>query len=224
MIAAEELEEARLRTRRAFHAAKWQGRDAMIEIREIEHEILHPERRALAHRRELRRLQVRVGERRLGAPRARELRERAQHRNDLRAEQREPFAHEHEIRVVGHEGAGRAEMDERPRRGSRRGERLHVRHHIVPEAALELRRLGKIDVVEVRTHLRDAFVGDHGVSALVAHTQLALRLGEGQPELPPGAMAPLRRPQLQHRPRRVALAQRRAVSRVTAHRIMKSVE
>ena len=79
VIAAEDLEEARLRARRAFHAAAGQRRDAVIEVGEIEHEVLHPERRAFAHGRRLRRLQMRRTERRFGAPLARERRERAQH-------------------------------------------------------------------------------------------------------------------------------------------------
>ena len=65
VIAVEDLEEAGLRPRRALHAAAGQRGDAMIEVGEVEHEILHPERRALADGRGLRRLQVRGAERRL---------------------------------------------------------------------------------------------------------------------------------------------------------------
>ena len=72
VIAVEDLEEARLRARRALHAATGQRRDAMIEVGEVEHEILHPQRRALADGRRLRGLQMRRAERRLGAPLARE--------------------------------------------------------------------------------------------------------------------------------------------------------
>ena len=78
VVAVEELEEGRLRARRALHAAAGQRRDAVVEVREVEHEVLHPERRALADGRRLRGLEVRVAERRLVAPlRARTPRARA---------------------------------------------------------------------------------------------------------------------------------------------------
>ena len=79
VVAVEQLEEARLRAGRALHAAERQRRDAVLEVREVEHQVLHPQRRALADGRRLRGLEVRVAERRLVAPLARERRERAQH-------------------------------------------------------------------------------------------------------------------------------------------------
>ena len=50
VIAVEELEEGGLRAGRALAAAEGQRRDQMAEVREVEDEVLHPERRALARR------------------------------------------------------------------------------------------------------------------------------------------------------------------------------
>jgi len=60
MIAVEHLEKARLRAGRPLHATERQRGAPVIQVHQVEHEILHPERRPLAHGRELRRLQVRV--------------------------------------------------------------------------------------------------------------------------------------------------------------------
>ncbi len=84
---------------------------------------------------------------------AREHRQRLEGCDHLRAQQRQPLAHQHEVRVVGDERTRRAEMNERTRRGCDSRERLHVRHHIVPEPPLELAGGREVDVVEVRPHL-----------------------------------------------------------------------
>ena len=88
--------------------------DAMLEVGEVEHEVLHPERRALADGRELRGLEVRVAQRRLGAPLPRERGQRAHHRR--RASPRssaKPSRIRIRSRVVGDVGARRAEVDDR---------------------------------------------------------------------------------------------------------------
>src|SRR5205823_970040 len=79
VVALEQLEEAGLRAGGALHSTAWQRGDPMIEVGQVEDEVLHPERRTLADRRRLRRLQMRVAQSRLGAPLASERRECAQH-------------------------------------------------------------------------------------------------------------------------------------------------
>ena len=152
VVALEQLEEARLRAGRPLHAAQRQVREAEVEVREVEHEVLHPERRALADGGELRRLEVRVAERRLGlplAPRTRaSVRSTAITRVD--AQQPEPALHLDQVGVVGDVRARRAEVDHAARRRRRLAERVHVRHHVVPEAPLVLGDLREVDVVEVR--------------------------------------------------------------------------
>ncbi len=104
------------------------------------------------------------------------------------------------------------------RRRRRLAERVHVRHHIVAEAPFELARGLEVDVVEMRAHLRQPFVGDGG------DAELSLRLGEREPQPAPERVAPLRRPERDHRARGVAFGERRRVTLVIGHRTMKSVE
>src|SRR5262249_11052402 len=87
----------------------------------------------------------------------------------------------------------------------------HVRHHIVAKSALVRRHRIEVDVGEMCTHLRDRFVRNR-------HAELALGLGERQPELAPQSVPLRRRPELEHRSRRVALGQRRRVATVIGHR------
>ena len=68
VVAVEEREERRLRAGRPFHAAELERGDAMLDLLQIDHQVLRPERRALADGRELRRLEVRVAERRQVLP------------------------------------------------------------------------------------------------------------------------------------------------------------
>ena len=59
-----------------FTPRNLQRRDAVLQLLQVEHEVLRPERRALADGRELRRLEVRVAERRQVLPLHREGRQR----------------------------------------------------------------------------------------------------------------------------------------------------
>ena len=68
MVALEDLKEAGLGSRRSLDPAKGKSPAAIIDVLDVEHQILHPERGALADRRELGRLQVRVAQCRLIAP------------------------------------------------------------------------------------------------------------------------------------------------------------
>src|SRR6185437_895760 len=99
MVAAEDFEEACLRAGRAFDAAKGQRRDPVVELRDVEHEVLHPESGALADGRRLRRLQVSRAKRRLGAPFTRERGESAKRAYELGAEQAHAAPHEKQIGV-----------------------------------------------------------------------------------------------------------------------------
>ena len=120
VVAAEDLEEARLRARRSLDATTGQRRDAHVDVGEIEHQILHPQRRALADGRRLGGLKVRGAQGRLIGPRLRELGEAAQYVDDPAAEDRHALTHEDEVRVVGDERARRAVVDELLRFRARR--------------------------------------------------------------------------------------------------------
>ena len=193
VVAVEELEEARLRAGRALHAAEGQRGDAMIEIGEVEHEVLHPERRALADGRRLRRLQMRGAERRLGAPLAREVASAREDADDLRrAAARVP----RRMRIRSALSVTNALVAPRWMKPLRRrrdvAERVDVRHHVVAEAPLVRGDDVEVDVVEVRAHLRDRLVGNR-------NAELLLGFGEREPEPAPEAVARRRRPELEHR-------------------------
>src|SRR5439155_9288194 len=64
VVAVEQFEEARLRPGGPLAAPEGQRRYPLPERRGVEREILEPERGALPHRRELRGLEVGIGERR----------------------------------------------------------------------------------------------------------------------------------------------------------------
>ena len=150
MVALEDLEEARLRAGRSLHAAEGKRAAAVIDILDIEHQVLHPERGALADRRELRGLKVRVAERRLVAPLLGERRQRAKHVERAAAKQIQPATHQNEIGVVGDVGAGGAQMDERLCLRRDVAEGMHVRHHVVTETVLVTGDRIEVDVVEIR--------------------------------------------------------------------------
>ena len=119
-----------------FTPRKRQRRDAVIEIREVEHEVLHPERRALADGRGLRRLEMRVAERRLvRATRARTSPSAREHVDDLRAQQ---LQRRRACRIRSALSVTYALVAPRWMNGRAAGrdvaERVHVRHHVVPEA------------------------------------------------------------------------------------------
>ena len=63
MCPLEQLQEGSLRACRATHATEAQSVDTMIELFDVEQQVLNPERGALAHRRRLSRLEVRVCQR-----------------------------------------------------------------------------------------------------------------------------------------------------------------
>src|SRR5260221_9221615 len=100
VIALEELEKTCLRSGRALYAAEGHRGNAMVHVGEIQHEILHPERRAFADRGRLGWLQMRVAKRGLRAPLARERAEHAQNAENAAAQELQAAAHHDEIRVV----------------------------------------------------------------------------------------------------------------------------
>ena len=110
--------------------------------------------------RELGRLQVRVPQRGLVAPGAREAGEFPQRIDDLGAEQGEPLAHQDQLSVVGDVTRRRAVVDEAAGGGGHVAKGVHVGHHVVAKALLVRRHGREVDVVEVRAHLRDRLVGN----------------------------------------------------------------
>ncbi len=216
MVVAEQLEERRLGSRGALAAAEPQRLQPVAQLLDVEAEVLHPERGALAHGGELRGLEVRVGEAGEVGRADREALQRGEHGDQPAEQQAQAVAHHDEIRVVGDERAGGAEVEEGPGGGRLIGVGVHVRHHVVAVAALVAGRGGEVHVVQVRPKLRDGLIGDR-------ETELALRLREREPEPAPQADAVRLAPETLHGGRRVARAERRGPALV-AHRNTRSVK
>ena len=188
----------------------------MLDVTEIEHQVLHPERRALADGRQLRGLQVRVAERRFCLPVRRERRQRPQHADESGANELEAASHLDEVAIVGDVAARRAEMDDPAGRGRHIAERVHVCHHVVPEPALVFRHRGEVDVVQMRAHLVERGLGD-------VDAERTLGFREREPEPSPEPVSHLRAPEFEHGGRGVAVGQRGAILGVR-HEMRKSVE
>ena len=158
---------------------KRQRLEPVAELLEVEHEVLHPERRALADGGELGRLEVGVAEaghaRAVRAANASSAASTAMSRPRSR---REPVAHEDQVGVVGDERAGGAEVDERPRRRRLVAEGVDVRHHVVPEPALVRAAAAR------STSSRWARIWASASSG-IGEAELALGLGEREPEPAP---------------------------------------
>ena len=103
----------------------------------------------------------------------------------------ERLADEHEVGVVGDEGARGPEVDDRT--GSRTviGEGVEMSKHVVPHPALVVGRPGKVDRVEVSPHFGELLRRD-------GQAQFGLALGEGQPDPPPERVAVVVAPQPRH--------------------------
>ena len=154
MIAVEQLQEAGLRAGRAFHAAGLERRDAVLDFRQIERQIVGPQARPPADGRRLRRLQVREAERRQVAILFGEVGQRDDHRRQPPGDHLQRLAHQNQVGVVGDVAACGAQVNDRPGRGALVAVGVDVGHHVVPQLALVLVGGVEIDVVDVRPAAR----------------------------------------------------------------------
>jgi hypothetical protein len=113
-IASEEKEERGLGTGRSLGSQEAQLAAGPTDRLEVHQEIGGPERGALSNRRRLRRLIVRVGERRQVPMREGEVPEPPEDFDEPAFDEREPLAHLHEIGVVRHVSRGRAPVQDPP--------------------------------------------------------------------------------------------------------------
>ena len=204
IVSVEQLEEARLRAGGALHAPELKRIETVQQLFGVEQELLHPERDPLAHRGELRGLEVRVGEAGQGAVAPRQVPQRDEHRCDAAQQQAQPLPHQHEVGVVGDVRAGGAEVEEGPRGGSLLAEVMDVRHHVMAQPLLMLGGALQVHVVQVGAQLRERLIGN-------VEAELLLRLHQREPQAPPQPDAPPLAPQRLHRRRGVALRQGRVV-------------
>ena len=156
-----------MRSRRPLDPAEPERFQPVNHFFGVEQEVLHPQRDALAHGRELRRLEVGVGEAGQGAVLARDLAERHQHRGEPTEQQLQPLPHQQEVGVIGHVGAGSAEVEIGAGGGCLLAERVDVRHDVVAQALLVLGGPLEIHVVEVPAQLRQGLVGNRQAQLLL---------------------------------------------------------
>ena len=209
-VAAEEVQVARLRPGGALRAAERQFVDGAVERGQVEHEVLDVEGEALAERGELGGLEVREAEHRHGFVFGGELREVVDQVQQFRAQDLHAVAHLDQLGVVRHETARRAEVDDAFRLRADLAERADVAHHVGPHFRLDPLRLLEIDVVEVRAHFVQLFIGDRQSERLFA-------LGEREPETPPGGVFPLGREIVAHFLACVTSGQGVLIGRVILH-------
>jgi hypothetical protein len=179
VVALEQRQERGLRAGRALDAPEREAPLELVQVRQVQGEVLDPERGALAERGRLGRLQVRQPEDRPRLPLEREGAESAQHVDELHAHEREPVAQDHEVGVVGDVAGGRAEVQDPARRPAALAPGVHVGHHVVAQLALEALGQLEVHVLEVRAQLGELGVRDR-------QAELLLALGQREPDAVPG--------------------------------------
>ena len=191
LVAVEQLHERGLRPRGALHAAEGEVLDLVLQVLQVDHQVLVPQGRSLAHRHQLRRLVVREAQGRKGLVLLREVAQSMDHTHKLAKDQVRGFTNLDQIGVVANVAGSRAQVDDRHRVRTQLAERMNVRHHVMSQ--LLLLRLGKlvVDVVDVGLHLIDLLVSD-------VQTQLLLGSRQSNPQLPPGGELHIRRPDIAH--------------------------
>jgi hypothetical protein len=151
VLAAEQRQKTRLGTRRPLGAAGAQCGDAMFQFGEVKRQVIYPQTSALADGRWLGRLQVSERQARQRSVPRRKSRQGIHHRRQPTADQRQPFAHQEQVGVVGDVTTCGAEMDDRSRLGTHIAVSVNVRHHIVPQLPLVAGRGVEVDIVNLRT-------------------------------------------------------------------------
>ena len=191
MVAVKQLQEARLRPGGPLDAAERHVLQPRLDILQIEQQIVHPQGRPLAHRRQLGRLEVGEAERRdrlVGIGKDRQFLEQ---QHQFAADQAERLAHLHQVGVVADIAAGGAKMDDPARLWAEFAIGMDMAHHIVPQLFFLLFGQLEIDVGDVRLKLGNLLIGD-------LQAEFLLRLRQRHPQLPPGLELVLRRPDPVH--------------------------
>ena len=179
VIAIEQLQEAGLGAGGALNAQEGQALVDGLELFQIEEQILDPQGGALAYRGELGGLEM-------GEPQgghvlvcAREAGERGDHAQQAAADQVHAGAGLDEIGVVGDIGRSGAQVDDAGGLGALQAVGMDMGHHVVADGFLALFRLFEVDVRLMGLEIRDLLFRD-------GQAQLPFRLGQQDPQLPPG--------------------------------------
>ena len=150
VVAVEELEEAGLRAGRPLDPQELQLGEPMLDLAQVEDQLVAPERRALADRHELGRLEVGVAQAGQRLVPLGELGQGVDRGDRLVADDLEGRADQDQVGVVGDVAARRAQVDDRPGHGRGVAQGVDVRHHVVPEPPLVPRGGVEVDRVDLR--------------------------------------------------------------------------
>ena len=191
MVAVEEFHETGLGAGGAFDPAERDLADLLGDPLQVHHEILQVKREPFAQRGQLRRLIMGETERGQVFVLVRDARQNSHDFQQFGLDQFETVAHLDELGVVGDEAAGGAEVDDRFGFGTLRAEYVDMAHHVVAQFRFFGRGGFEIDVVQMRPHLIELFVGD-------GQAEFLFGFGQREPQPPPGGMFPLRRPVITH--------------------------
>ncbi len=200
VIAVEEGQEAGLGAGRPLDAEELQAVDPALDLVEVKHEFITPERRALADSDELGRLEVGVAEAREILPAEGEVGQGVDGPDKAVANVLQGLADQDQVGIVGDVTARGPEVDDRAGVGRGVAEGMDVGHHIVAEPFLVGAGGVEVDRLDVLSQLGDLAFSD-------VQTQLALGLGQGNPEASPGGELALRGPEGQHLPAAIAAGQ-----------------
>ena len=179
VVSVKQLEEGGLGAGGALHAAEPEPLARRPQVVLVHQQLLQPQTRPLAHRGQLGGLQVGEAQRGQGGVAPREGGEARDDPRQFGQQQVEPVPDLDEVRVVPDVAGGGAQVDDGGGQGRSHPEGVDMRHHVVADLALLLRREGEVDVSEVVPHLPQLLLRD-------VEAQLLLRLGQPEPELAPG--------------------------------------
>ena len=204
VVALKQVDKAGFRAGGAAAAEELDVFDREINFAQIRKEILHPQRRALAYRHQLRGLIMRIAQRGQRLVLAGKVGQIGDHLEQLAAQVAQSVAVDDQIGVVGHVAARRAQMDDAGRAGRDLAERVHVRHHVMAHLFFTRTDAVVVNIRDMRLHFVDLLLRD-------GQAQRLLRPGQRYPQLAPGAAAGVGGKQLQHIRRCIAGSQRRFV-------------
>jgi len=179
MVAAKQAKEAGLRAGRALAAQQAERAQDMVQVIQVQHQVLDPERGAFADGHRLSRLEMGVAQCRQVARARCEGSQAADDGQDAAAQELQAFGHQDQVGVVADITGGCPEMDDAPGCGALVAVGVDMGHDIVPDPGLVTLGILVVDRFRVRFQLVDLFGADR-------KAQLALGFSQGDPELAPG--------------------------------------
>jgi hypothetical protein len=191
MIAVAELEKARLGSRGAFGATGHQGVQAVFNFSQIKRQIIVPQARTFADRRGLCRLHVSVAQAGQISMVLGEIRQSSDDLNKSPPDQFHGIPQENQVRVVGDETTGRAQVNDCFGRRAGIPVGVDVRHDVMSQGAFVFRGLGEVDVVHILAQFFDLGVGNR-------ESDLLFGFRQRHPQPTPSAELALTTPQVTH--------------------------